>query len=264
MSALLQPEPQLRAMQYGDLDRVLAIERCGLRLPVDARQLRRFAGGRLPGRSCCVHDAPGAGRLLRGHGRGRRDAPAEPHGGAGAAAARPCAQHARRCWNSAAASRAWPALAGGAREQSTRPGIYARRGFAAGRRAPRLLPGAASRRREDAIVMSLALRRAERAMAWTERQRAMLQEMGIRVLGGAEAPKPPCRAAGRAERRRPGPAAGALSRRVPPPTPGARRDRHRRMDWPALREAVAACTACSCARPAPDGVRRRRPEARTG
>jgi uracil-DNA glycosylase len=78
-------------------------------------------------------------------------------------------------------------------------------------------------------------------MPWSERQRGMLQEMGIRLWASvtadaepvaAEAPVPP----------------GPLPE--PPPAAATAADRTPRaaaiaaMDWPALREAVASCTAC--------------------
>ncbi len=87
-------------------------------------------------------------------------------------------------------------------------------------------------------------------MAWTERQKAMLEEMGIRLWVPDGAPQPP---AGRGE----GAAVAApeTAARVPaPPTapalapaPAVVRDRAvgvEAMGWEALRDAVAACRAC--------------------
>jgi uracil-DNA glycosylase len=80
-------------------------------------------------------------------------------------------------------------------------------------------------------------------MRWTERQRAMLSEMGIRLF---EAAAPDSTAARNGER-------SMLASRPPsfsPPAPSApAAERHdasqiARLDWPALREAVAVCRAC--------------------
>lgn len=74
-------------------------------------------------------------------------------------------------------------------------------------------------------------------MAWTERQRLMLHEMGIRLWTSprADVPQDPMPHAA--------PAAVA-----PPPTPAPSQDERTAaiaaMDWGALREAVAGCTAC--------------------
>jgi uracil-DNA glycosylase family 4 len=86
-------------------------------------------------------------------------------------------------------------------------------------------------------------------MGWSERQVAMLGEMGIRVWG---APEPEAASAPPAE-----PVAQARVAAVPPPPPTRREDPAplqaepgsrptgiETMDWPALREAVAGCTAC--------------------
>jgi DNA polymerase len=98
-------------------------------------------------------------------------------------------------------------------------------------------------------------------MAWTERQRAMLQAMGLRLwlpeagepaadafpdvpphAASAVAEAPPQPAAARAPVAPPAPAAPAAPRVVPiapDPTPVAQ------LDWPALRAAVAECRACT-------------------
>jgi DNA polymerase len=77
-------------------------------------------------------------------------------------------------------------------------------------------------------------------MAWTERQRAMLDEMGIRLWlppepgplrGPVDTPQPP------AER-------GEGAAVAAPPTRGDRPIGVGGMDWPVLREAVANCSAC--------------------
>jgi len=92
-------------------------------------------------------------------------------------------------------------------------------------------------------------------MAWSERQVAMLAEMGLRVWqpAGAEAPEPlapaqtmsgapaaasPTRAAAAPLAARPAPAVALQAE------PGSRSVGVETMDWPALREAVAGCTAC--------------------
>ena len=82
-------------------------------------------------------------------------------------------------------------------------------------------------------------------MAWSERQVAMLGEMGIRVWGTPEAP---------AEAALPAPELRAVVAAPPPqretssaPAPvtlGPRPLGIDTMAWPALREAVAGCTAC--------------------
>jgi uracil-DNA glycosylase family 4 len=92
-------------------------------------------------------------------------------------------------------------------------------------------------------------------MGWTERQRLMLQEMGIRLWSPVPPPAPKPRAAGVAL---PDAAAASPPAAVPgaaassPATPAAQTsaqvDPRARaiaaMDWPALRDAVAACSAC--------------------
>jgi len=104
-------------------------------------------------------------------------------------------------------------------------------------------------------------------MAWTERQRRMLQEMGLRVWAPRHADAPDeVQAAVRpsAVRVAPGqPQGGPLAEPAPVATPVARpaatpalpraeggaRARHiATLEWPALREAVVACTACGLCR----------------
>jgi DNA polymerase len=102
-------------------------------------------------------------------------------------------------------------------------------------------------------------------MAWTERQRLMLQEMGLRVWALASSPAPVSETTA-APLAAPVSRAAAPQRAVqlrtvsasPSPQPAAAavpmahaggdadaRARHiATLDWPALREAVAACTAC--------------------
>ncbi len=83
-------------------------------------------------------------------------------------------------------------------------------------------------------------------MAWTERQRAMLDAMGIRLWIPDGTPRPP---AGRGEGAvvaAPEPAARGPAP-VSAPAPAVVRDRAvgvEGMGWDALREAVAACRAC--------------------
>lgn len=80
-------------------------------------------------------------------------------------------------------------------------------------------------------------------MGWSERQVAMLGEMGIRVWSAPQAPAP-------TEAAEPLPAAAAppvdeASSSAPVQAePGSRPLGIDTMGWPALREAVAACTAC--------------------
>lgn len=77
-------------------------------------------------------------------------------------------------------------------------------------------------------------------MAWTERQKAMLDAMGIRLWIPEGTPQPP---AGRGE----GAPSAAPEPAAPVGSPAVVRDRAvgvGAMDWDALREAVAACRAC--------------------
>lgn len=109
-------------------------------------------------------------------------------------------------------------------------------------------------------------------MPWTERQQQMLREMGLRVWQ-PDAPVPPA-PPGAAPASGPiasaVPAAAARPLVAPPPAPAAtplappastgrgpessapgdaaRREAIATMDWPALRESVAACTACGLCR----------------
>ncbi len=84
-------------------------------------------------------------------------------------------------------------------------------------------------------------------MAWTERQRAMLREMGIELWPGATLPQAavpqgapqPAQAPSAPPPARTAPA-GASPRPAAPATGDVAT-----MDWPALREAVAACRACA-------------------
>jgi uracil-DNA glycosylase family 4 len=89
-------------------------------------------------------------------------------------------------------------------------------------------------------------------MSWTERQRAMLAEMGLRVWDAPVTPEPAVAVASETVGARPTghlaaePVTAAPSPDIVSPpamarAPGAVAS----MDWPALREAVAACTACS-------------------
>jgi len=96
-------------------------------------------------------------------------------------------------------------------------------------------------------------------MAWTERQRRMLHEMGLRVWAPLPAAAPTEAAsvaaaptarvapskAPEAPVAPPTPSAKAFAAPAPPRAEGDERARHIAMlDWPALREAVVACTAC--------------------
>jgi uracil-DNA glycosylase len=91
-------------------------------------------------------------------------------------------------------------------------------------------------------------------MAWTERQRQMLQEMGIRLwapvapLAVAETSLPAASLKSAPATARTAPAAAALPASAAAAAPGVAADERARsiatLPWPALREAVAACTAC--------------------
>lgn len=92
-------------------------------------------------------------------------------------------------------------------------------------------------------------------MAWSERQRAMLQEMGIRLWQPSQALSTAAGAPLAAEPESPLPPPSALAERArapvsPPPAtavpaPARRPSAVDQMDWPALREAVATCRACT-------------------
>ncbi len=86
-------------------------------------------------------------------------------------------------------------------------------------------------------------------MRWSERQRTMLQAMGIRLFGPAVAPTaaeppaaPPLPAPVPAARAAPATAAVAA---VPAAVRVASRPEIATLDWPALRDTVAACRACA-------------------
>ena len=98
-------------------------------------------------------------------------------------------------------------------------------------------------------------------MRWTERQRAMLEEMGIRLWC-----RRACRDARAVERALAAPVAPAprsddgcaeCARHAGPSRVADAPGGVDTMDWPALREAVAACTACELCGPHAHGVRRR-------
>lgn len=86
-------------------------------------------------------------------------------------------------------------------------------------------------------------------MSWTERQRAMLAEMGLRVWDAPAAQSPTATPA--SEAAAPVAVKAAIAAAPPPPAPDIAASPKARdsgavatMDWPALREAVSACTAC--------------------
>lgn len=99
-------------------------------------------------------------------------------------------------------------------------------------------------------------------MGWTERQQQMLREMGIALWQPPAAPVPvdgpvvatPATPAEPARAPRPAPAAPAeaplrVQEPAPPPVAAAPvPSAVGQLDWPALREAVAACTACGLCR----------------
>lgn len=81
-------------------------------------------------------------------------------------------------------------------------------------------------------------------VGWTERQKEMLDAMGIRLWSPADTSGPP---AGRAESAVPAAPEPAAREAAPVAAPVVVRDRAvgvEGMDWSALREAVAACRAC--------------------
>lgn len=95
-------------------------------------------------------------------------------------------------------------------------------------------------------------------MPWTERQRALLEAMGLRLWlpAHAPAPEPVLETVSAAREAPPAPtpavapapavapvAAPAVP--APPARGGSRPPGVETMDWPALREAVAGCTACT-------------------
>ena len=80
-------------------------------------------------------------------------------------------------------------------------------------------------------------------MRWSERQRAMLQTMGVRLFGAAPSPspavavRPPAAVAGTA--------ASAAASVAATTAASASRPEIALLEWPALRAAVADCRACS-------------------
>jgi len=99
-------------------------------------------------------------------------------------------------------------------------------------------------------------------MSWTERQRRMLREMGLTVWAPAApsqaaagvtevgpAPAAPPAPAARPAPASPGPRPAAAAAAPPAAVPAAPADERGRriatLDWPALRQAVADCQACS-------------------
>jgi DNA polymerase len=85
-------------------------------------------------------------------------------------------------------------------------------------------------------------------MSWSERQQQMLREMGLVVW---QPPAAAVAAQGQAEGRPEAPSPQSPSAPAPPasaPPPDDRRAQIATLDWPALRETVAACTACGLCR----------------
>ena len=84
-------------------------------------------------------------------------------------------------------------------------------------------------------------------MRWSERQRAMLQTMGVRLFGAAPSPspavavRPPGAVAGTAASA----AASVAARAAVLTAASASRPEIALLEWPALRAAVADCRACS-------------------
>jgi len=91
-------------------------------------------------------------------------------------------------------------------------------------------------------------------MPWTERQQLMLREMGLRVWQPRAKAGAPAAAAARAATPPPGaaavapPAPNSAAARSTVPVGDGRRSAIAAMDWPELRDAVAACTACGLCR----------------
>ena len=155
MNALLQPEPQLRAMRWDDLDRVLAVERAAYDFPwtrgnfVDSLAAGYLAELLVDERLGLVGYSVAMAGVDEMHLLNLTVAPAQQRRG-----------HARRlldvlqarCRDQGLAT-LW--LEVRASNQRARQ-IYARRGFAEVGQRPGYYPAAKSAR-EDAIVMSLAL-----------------------------------------------------------------------------------------------------------
>ncbi len=155
MSALLQPEPQLRAMRWDDLDRVLAVERAAYDFPwtrgnfVDSLAAGYLAEMLVDHRLGLVGYIVAMAGVDEMHLLNLTVAPAQQRRG-----------HARclldvlekRCRDQGLAT-LW--LEVRASNQRARQ-IYARRGFAEVGRRPGYYPAGKSAR-EDAIVMSLTV-----------------------------------------------------------------------------------------------------------
>ena len=87
----------------------------------------------------------------------------------------------------------------------------------------------------------------ERTVGWTERQKAMLADMGVRLWLPDGKPEPSAGPAEEAAAAEPPPAPRTPEPRTPVAAPVVVRDRAVGVDgmgWEALREAVAACRAC--------------------
>ena len=82
-------------------------------------------------------------------------------------------------------------------------------------------------------------------MRWSERQRAMLQTMGVRLFGAAPSPSPSQAVAVRPPSAVAGMAASAAASVAATTAASASRPEIALLDWPALRAAVADCRACS-------------------
>lgn len=80
-------------------------------------------------------------------------------------------------------------------------------------------------------------------MRWSERQRAMLQTMGVRLFGAAPSPSPAV--AVRPPGAVAGTAASAAASVAATTAASASRPEIALLEWPALRAAVADCRACS-------------------
>ncbi len=173
------------AARHRDRDRV-----AGLSAPVDARQLRRLAGRRLPGPGCFTAAAGETARLLRRDGRGRRDAPAQhrvaPCRCRDAAMPASCSTSCARCAASAARN-----CCGSRCARATTRGraIYERSWLPARRPAPPVLPGRSQHAsgRPRGCDRDEPADHGDAAMSWDERQVAMLNEMGLRVWSAASA-----------------------------------------------------------------------------
>ena len=224
----------------------------GLSVPVDARQLRRFARRRL-------HRLDAEPRRRRPDRLLRRDGAASTRctcstspsrrrrGGAATRAA--CSPSSSQLAGCARRGRLWLEV----RESNAQArDAYRRLGFAPVGPAQGLLPGARRAARGRGRHEPRRRRRSEAPMRWTERQRAMLREMGIQLwaprrraggaAGGRRAVAEARRRAGAARRAERAADAAAPRRRARVAEPAAPRlpGAARRADWLVVGEPLDA------------------------